>query len=286
MDLPSWRERRKQWRLPVQDPVFWLELHRRSLASTRYLLRLFLPIAGALVLLALLWRSEGVMVLIEEFGLPITVLLVCLLNSGALSQERADQTLDTVLTAGLTPQDIIRQKMRALSRIRWAASLTLLLALLAGLLGTSIEHGYYITPSAQMLTVAGLVAWQLVMVPAIAGWVAMRCPACAPPARVAPRWRRSGWIGGWLVGSCLLVQMLDAGVRGTGEQVLLWSLSPLHVLLLPMGEGTGYGDWFRTSSPLHYLLLPALELGVYLYLRYRTLARSATLMVRARQQPA
>ena len=110
--------------LPDHNPVAWRELHRRTLANWRYMIRFLVPLIGLLVCILSLVTFYGSLQSVNSFLhigsmalLLFALLIVLAIGSTAISTERSQQTLDVLLTTPMTARSILTQKLRGLQRI-------------------------------------------------------------------------------------------------------------------------------------------------------------------------
>ncbi|MDP1798434.1 MAG: ABC transporter permease subunit, partial [Planctomycetaceae bacterium] len=106
--------------LPTARPLAWRELNKRSLGTTRYLIRFLLLTEGPLVA-ALLWPlATGEVYENNRFfagewalqGVWLLAVFMLLVQSTALvTGERARQTLDVLMSTPMMTRDIVMQKM-------------------------------------------------------------------------------------------------------------------------------------------------------------------------------
>jgi ABC-type transport system involved in multi-copper enzyme maturation permease subunit len=115
--------RRADDHLPHQDPVAWREFNRRSLANWRYLLRIGVPCLGIVLIVDSVAARNGLPLIqgvLQVTGLGLlglALLLVVTFGASLVAAERAQQTIDVLLTTPLTARDILVQKGRGLRRI-------------------------------------------------------------------------------------------------------------------------------------------------------------------------
>jgi ABC-type transport system involved in multi-copper enzyme maturation permease subunit len=158
--------------VPVTDPVAWREFNRRSLANWRYLIRIMLPITAALVFgLSMMFASshryrdcEEVLsaCVVGTFGLAI--LLFVALAASLVAGERANQTLDVLLTTPMSARDILAQKVRGLRRLHYA--MLMLVAVL-------MMFRWYGSTSDRRLESIVIVAINAAILPAMFTWFAI-----------------------------------------------------------------------------------------------------------------
>lgn len=106
--------------LPTGKPLAWRELNKRSLGTTRYLIR-FLLLTEAPLIAVLLWPlATGEVYELATFtagewaiaGVWLLAVFMLLVQASALiTGERARQTLDVLLSTPMMTRDIVMQKM-------------------------------------------------------------------------------------------------------------------------------------------------------------------------------
>ncbi len=106
--------------LPTARPLAWRELNKRSLGTTRYLIR-FMLLTEAPLIAALLWPlatgavfedrnyATGEWALQAVWLLAVFMLLVQ--STALITGERARQTLDVLMSTPMMTRDIVMQKM-------------------------------------------------------------------------------------------------------------------------------------------------------------------------------
>jgi ABC-type transport system involved in multi-copper enzyme maturation permease subunit len=159
--------RRFRRQLPGERPVAWREVHRRSFANLRYLLRIFLPLALVVVgIFQLLGdhvdREEWLFTWFSLFGLAVLATLVQ--GAGLVSAERAQQTLPVLLTTPLGAREILAQKLVGMRRMQIAMSVLLALPLL----GVLLSHPVSAYEERQLVGIAST----LLLLP-VFGWLAV-----------------------------------------------------------------------------------------------------------------
>lgn len=123
---------RDQDDLPVTDPVAWRELSRRSLGQPHHLIRITLAIMTlmAIVLTMILhkgsYRWSDTMPGVMFVAWSLAVMLVAVVSVNAIASERANQTLQVLLTTPIGGREIVRQKMRGVRRLTMVMAVPLL----------------------------------------------------------------------------------------------------------------------------------------------------------------
>ena len=118
-------------RLPRTRPIAWRETSRRTLGTTRYLIRIFIGMEFPTLLICCLCVSAGndgrdlLRILLIAVWI-IVVLLVCGASTSLISSERSSQTFDTLLTTPMTNRQILRQKFVGVRRLLFVVSIPLL----------------------------------------------------------------------------------------------------------------------------------------------------------------
>ena len=118
--------------LPEDDPITWLEVHKRALGQKRYVLRatllLTVPIlivAGVMIVQyyhrgAWVWRPyQNIALASLMFGVwGLCALAIVVSGVHSIAGERSSKTLDVLLTTPMRGVDIVRQKYDGLKRPR------------------------------------------------------------------------------------------------------------------------------------------------------------------------
>ncbi len=155
-------------RLPDDDPVAWRERTTRALGQPRYLIGNFLvlemPITWFLVIAVS--RLEGLELLQTIANMQMylwagMLLMICIVVSSLIIQERQKETWDLLLTTPLTSREIVIQKMAGIERMLWI--------LQAPLWTCMAFRAYHEGTVAYVLNEAGM----LLLYPRIVAWWAM-----------------------------------------------------------------------------------------------------------------
>ena len=123
--------------LPLYHPISWRETSKRSLGTTRYLIR-FLLLLEVPVLVMILWpASENAIyngyapAYLTGWGLwAVATLVLVIQSTGLIGTERSHQSLDVLLTTPIESDEIIRQKFAGIWRmvhVLWVPFITLYL---------------------------------------------------------------------------------------------------------------------------------------------------------------
>ena len=126
--------------LPVFDPIRWRETKKRSLGTTRYLVRMLLVLEVP-VLFGMLFGLQ-----MSDYGnnsyqiaapnvaawmlWVVATLVIAIQSTGLIGAERSRQTLDVLLTTPMTSETIVREKFAGvwrLIRMLWIPFLTVYL---------------------------------------------------------------------------------------------------------------------------------------------------------------
>lgn len=113
----------EQVELPYYDPIRWRETKKRSLGTTRYLVRLLLVLEVPVVFGMLIpyfgeYDSPTAPVNIAAYVLWIVSALVLVIQStGLIGAERSRQTLDVMLTTPMSSDTIAREKFAGIWRL-------------------------------------------------------------------------------------------------------------------------------------------------------------------------
>lgn len=132
--------------LPLFKPVAWRETVKKSLGTTRYLVRLLvlleLPLLP-LVSMVLFDLIEGrQLILPRPAGViyPVwffAVLFVSVHATGAIANERSHQTLDVLLSTPLTSREIVSQKLAGVWKLCFVLAIPFATAILYELMTTA-----------------------------------------------------------------------------------------------------------------------------------------------------
>ncbi len=118
----------EQVTMPLYDPIHWRETKKRSLGTTRYLIRMMLVLEIPVLFGMLLpyygnYGSPSASPYVASWVLWVVVTLVIAIQStGLIGAERSRQTLDVLLTTPMTSETIVREKfagVRRLTRMLW-----------------------------------------------------------------------------------------------------------------------------------------------------------------------
>lgn len=123
--------------LPLYQPISWRETSKRSLGTTRYLIR-FLLLVEVPVLIMILWpateeaiRSGYAPAYVAGWCLwAVATLVLAIQSTGLIGTERSHQTLDVLLTTPIESHEIVRQKFAGIwrmIRVLWVPFTTLYL---------------------------------------------------------------------------------------------------------------------------------------------------------------
>jgi hypothetical protein len=124
--------------LPLFDPIAWRETRKKTLGTTRYLVRFLLVIEPPVFIFLLLANismsgssSRGDLpgVYANIFLWLITAVALTVLSTGLMAVEKSKQTLDVLLSTPLAIREIIAQKLagvRKLTFMMWVPLLTIL----------------------------------------------------------------------------------------------------------------------------------------------------------------
>ena len=154
--------------LPDHNPVAWRELHRRTLANWRYMIRFLVPLIGLLFfifsLIAYYGRIQGINSFLQIGGMTLlllALLIVLALGSTVISTERSQQTLDVLLTTPMTARSILAQKLRGLQRVsRTLTFIGLLMVLCAPhSLTSSYSRSNWVAAIAYFIILPPLFTW-------------------------------------------------------------------------------------------------------------------------------
>ena len=139
--------------LPHYHPISWRETSKRSLGTTRYLIR-FLLLLEVPVLFMILWpaseqsiRSGYAPAFVSGWILWIVATLVLSIQAtGLIGTERSHQSLDVLLTTPIESDEIVRQKFAGIwrmTRMLWVPFATLYLFQMWWEAWVTTFSGYY-----------------------------------------------------------------------------------------------------------------------------------------------
>jgi ABC-type transport system involved in multi-copper enzyme maturation permease subunit len=239
--------------LPGDRPVAWRAARWRSLANPRYLVRLLLPVAVLSLIVGLvhpMWQAAL---------LGAACLLMAAVAAAQVAGERDGETLDVLLTSGISPRSLVLQKMTALRQLHLGLAVVLLLPAMVL---------WWFGPGAFPHRRSGWEPWVvlvgIVMLPPLAAWggtlagllVARRGRAVAFAALGLAVW----WLG--LPFLIVVFAVLTDQTNRTSEAVMLVS-SPITIQVAN-GEGVmgshPFDKWqvaiagFAVISNLAYLI--------------------------------
>lgn len=112
--------------LPTDSPVAWRHRYRRSLGTTRYLVRMLLCLEGPALLIAAFFATDPTRSLSAwngEFTAALTaywlivVLILISAVTGLIGAERSNGTLDTLLATPLSTTELLKQSLRGMARL-------------------------------------------------------------------------------------------------------------------------------------------------------------------------
>lgn len=109
---------------PVFDPIAWRETRKKSLGTVRYLFRLLVVLEVPLVL-AISWTIvdtqsqsfNGPTSFFLAVLWPIAAVAVAVHATNVLASERSRQTLDVLLVAPMSPEELVTQKLAGVRRL-------------------------------------------------------------------------------------------------------------------------------------------------------------------------
>ena len=167
--------------LPDRDPVAWRERARAAVCIPRHMFRLLCLICTPTIFIllaiscfdpAFYGNSDcgtfGVFLLF--LWLP-AVLVPAVYVGNLISGERADQTLDVLLTTPIEPQAILRQKLAALPRLMLLITLPMVMVVLTECYGEYLRRGDYIEGFLYLaLSLVSIAVYEWLIV-----WTALAC---------------------------------------------------------------------------------------------------------------
>lgn len=166
--------------LPLHQPISWRETSKRSLGTTRYLIR-FLLLLEVPVLVMILWPTTENAIhagfapaYITGWCLwAIATMVLVIQSTGLIGTERSHQTLDVLLTTPVESDDIVQQKFAGIwrmIRMLWVPFTTVYLFQLWWECWVNFPNQYYQVPQLVILVFSALRAFLAVglYLPAIA----------------------------------------------------------------------------------------------------------------------
>ena len=163
----------EQVAMPLYDPIRWRQTKKRSLGTTRYLIRMLLALEVPVVVV-MVWPDQNnfdsaiAPVYVAAWVLWVVAALVIVIQStGLIGAERSRQTLDVLLTTPMTSETIVREKfagVRRLIHMLWIPFATVYVyqAWWAGMIGDHANSWVIFGLMRGVLAVAiypGLIAW-------------------------------------------------------------------------------------------------------------------------------
>ena len=118
--------------LPKDSPITWRETQKKTLGTTRYLVRVLVAIETPLFLVlaivaGMAFRTRlGVAAEALYIVWALAVLLITVHATSLVSSERSHQTLDLLLASSMSSREIIRQKHRGVQRLMYVLAVPLL----------------------------------------------------------------------------------------------------------------------------------------------------------------
>lgn len=124
--------------LPLFQPISWREKSKKTLGTTRYLVRFLMVVEPPLIFYLLLaeiasyrHNNDGMTpgVVPSIFLWLITAISITVLSTGLIAGEKTKQTLDVLLATPLTIKELIDQKLSAVKKltfVMWVPLLTVL----------------------------------------------------------------------------------------------------------------------------------------------------------------
>lgn len=150
--------------LPTSRPLAWRELNKRSLGTTRYLIRFFLLTEAPLIAVLLFPLATGDVYesrtfLAGEWALTavwlLAVFMLLVQSTALITGERARQTLDVLMSTPMMTRDIVMQKM---------AGVHYLINILYVPMGTAALFWIFWYSAGQHRTDPGEAGWQLLRI--------------------------------------------------------------------------------------------------------------------------
>lgn len=226
--------------LPLTEPIRWREITKRSLGTTRYLVRLLLCLE-IVVLIGMLFPYHGdhvssfAPVYISAWIVWIVAAFVIAIHStGLIGLEKSRQTIDVLLTTPLTSETIIYEKFAGVSRMIRVFWIPLATVYLFQIWWSSWVGSYQVSDVLFSL-VRNLLA--MAIYPSLVAWLGfhmgMRCRSQAQATLATI---------GILAGICLIPLFISAAFGSTDLEFMIgfrW-LSPIFVLVESTYQGPYY----------------------------------------------
>lgn len=269
-------------RLPDDDPVAWRESTTRALGQPRYLIGNLLVLEVPIIWFLLIASSRlsgsqlhEIVANMQTFLWTGMLLMVCVVVTGVIIQERQSQTLELLLTTPLSRRAIVFQKRAGIERMLWIMQAPLWTCL--------AFRAFFGSPWQYLFNEAGM----LLLYPRIVAWLAVdsslrhktRLAAIMDVLFSLTAWIAVGTMIGiaWCV--CLIVAASDVFYPGSSPPsdpmwfvlVTPWQLSPatlLYLNLLPQEPN------YATASLLPGIVNLMITLTALRWLRNRCLGHA------------
>jgi ABC-type transport system involved in multi-copper enzyme maturation permease subunit len=139
--------------LPGDEPIAWRETKKKSLGTTRYLIRIFVatefPAFAICLLLSIgrgfdyRYRNESEAISAVLFiAWVLIALLISVKASSLISSERSHETLDVLLSTPMRCSDLVRQKFRGIRRLMLVLAMPLLTVIIFQTLWRQATQGF------------------------------------------------------------------------------------------------------------------------------------------------
>lgn len=264
--------------LPEYEPIRWRETKKRSLGTTRYLVRLLIVLEipvlfGLVVPSGFNRRSFDPIAVTESVLWSVAVLIIAIQSTGLIGLEKSRQTLDVLLAIPLDSRTIVREKFTGLWRM------IRMLWIPFGTVYTfeiwwSTTVGRFVNPEGiafELFTGVCATAIYLPLVAWLGFYAGMRCRSQTQAVLVT-----LSLIAGLCAIPVVLMNLLDFDLSMTGAWLSgCMLLSPAMVIsaTYEFGNGSWYGsrgEWLDFSwvgAIAHFLIF-----GTWLsWLRWRSL---------------
>ena len=261
--------------LPGDDPIAWRELARTTIGRWNHLARILLAVEIFTIALCL-WNIAGGndRENLSSIAAVLGILAVVALSASAANafvSERVNQTFEVLLTTPLHATDVVRQKMRMLSRFAWvlAAPVMTVFALAWWLrrdewsapptpFGHSSPELYLLCSVLTLAVYLPLVLW-------LSMWIGLKMRT-----RIRAIVTALAVIVGWCAIPFLAYAVMENNSSATAKWLLLGS-----PLTMPAMNQTAELQWVFPHAALIGVLVSFLTYGlIAAFIRHRCLSRA------------
>ena len=223
--------------LPGDDPISWRETKKKSLGTTRYLIRIFVatefPVFAICLLLSIggsmnyQYGGEEEIAAMLFIAWILVTLLVSVQATSLISSERSHETLDVLLSTPMHCSDVVRQKFRGVRRLMMVLAMPLLTIIAFQTLWRQATQGFFrvFDEDSSLLYLVSSVLSVVIYLPMVA-WISFYV-GLRIRSQVKAIFTSLAVIVGWCVIPVFALAILDEIVR-----VRLLNDSPLSYLFL------------------------------------------------------